>query len=118
MVVVNVGIDIKPGSDSNAFNNDGNGVIPAAILGSETFDVGLIIPTTVEMEGMTLKTVGKADRALYSYEDVNDDGFVDLVVQIQDEDGVFEPGEGVATVIGDLIDGRSFTGSDYIKITQ
>lgn len=118
VVVVNVDIDIKPGSDPNAFNNDGNGVIPVAILGSETFDVGLIIPTTVAMEGMTLKTVGKADKALYHYEDVNDDGFEDLVVQIQDEDGVFEPGEGVASITGLLIDGRSFIGSDFIKITR
>jgi hypothetical protein len=118
VVVVNVGIDIKPGSDPNAFNNDGNGVIPVAILGSETFDVGLIVPTSVTMEGMALKTVGKADRALYSYEDVNDDGFEDLVVQIQDEDGVFEPGEGVASITGLLLDGRTFIGSDFIKITQ
>jgi hypothetical protein len=118
VVVVNVGIDIKPGSDPNAFNNDGNGVIPVAILGSETFDVGLIIPTSVTMEGMALKTVGKADRALYHYEDVNGDGFEDLVIQIQDEDGVFEPGEGVATVTGLLVDGRTFVGSDSIKVTH
>ena len=118
VVVVNVDIDIKPGSDPNAFNNDGNGVIPVAILGSETFDVSLIIPTSVTLEGMALKTVGKAEKALYHYEDVNGDGFEDLVVQIQDEDGVFEPGEGVASVTGLLLDGRSFTGSDSIKVTH
>jgi hypothetical protein len=118
VVVVNVGIDIKPGSDPNAFNNDGNGVIPVAILGSETFDVGLIVPESVTMEGMALKTVGKADRALYSYEDVNEDGYVDLVVQIQDQDGVFVPGEGIASITGLLLDGRTFIGSDFIKITQ
>lgn len=118
VVVVNVDIDIKPGSDPNAFNNDGNGVIPVAILGSETFDVGQIIPESITMEGMSLKTVGKADKALYHYEDVNDDGFEDLVVQIQDEDGFFEPGEGVATVTGLLVDGRNFEGSDTIKVTH
>jgi len=118
VTVVNVGIDIKPGSYPNAINNDGNGVIPVAILGSETFDVNLIIPTSVTMEGLGLKTVGKADRALYHYEDVNGDGFEDLVVQIQDEDGVFEPGEGIATITGLLYDGRSFEGSDSIVVTH
>ena len=118
VTVVNVGIDIKPGSYPNAINNDGNGVIPVAILGSETFDVNLIIPTSVTMEGLTLKTVGKADKALYHYEDVNGDGFEDLVIQIQDEDGVFEPGEGIATITGLLVDGRSFEGSDSIVVTH
>ncbi len=118
VVMMDVDIDIKPGSDPNAFNNDGNGVIPVAILGSETFDVGLIIPESITMEGLALKIVGKANKYLYHYEDVNGDGYVDLVVQIQDEVGVFEPGEGVATVTGQLIDGRNFEGSDSIKIVQ
>jgi hypothetical protein len=52
VVVVNVGIDIKPGSDPNCFNNDGHGVIPIAILGSETFDVSLIDPYSISLEGM------------------------------------------------------------------
>lgn len=118
VVVVNVGIDIKPGSDPNCFNNDGHGAIPIAILGSETFDVNQIDPYTVNLQGMTVKVVGKADKALAHIEDVNDDGFDDLVVQIEDEDAVFEPGIGVAIVTGSLLDGRNFEGSDFICITQ
>lgn len=118
VVVVNVDIDIKPGSDPNCFNNDGHGVIPVAILGSETFGVDQIVPGSITLEGMTLKTVGKADKALYHYEDVNDDGFEDLVVQIQDEDGFFEPGIGDATITGLLLDGRNFQGTDFICVTQ
>ena len=37
--LVQVDIDIKPGSDPNCFNVNGNGVIPVAILGSANFDV-------------------------------------------------------------------------------
>lgn len=118
MVVVDVGIDIKPGSDPNCFNNDGNGAIPLAILGSETFYVNQIDTYTVNLEGMTVKVVGKADKALAHIEDVNNDGFDDLVVQIEDQDGIFEPGIGVATVTGSLLDGRNFEGSDFICITQ
>lgn len=118
VVVVGVEIDIKPGSDPNCFNNDGNGVIPVAILGSETFDVNQIDPYSVTLEGMAVKMVGKADRALSHIEDVNDDGFDDLVVQIQDENGIFEPGIGEAIIMGLLEDGRNFEGSDYICVTQ
>ncbi|MHC4607511.1 MAG: hypothetical protein ACYTAF_11380 [Planctomycetota bacterium] len=120
VTVVDVGIDIKPGSDPNSFNNDGNGAIPVAILGSETFDVTLIDASTVTMEGMPVKTVGKPGREklLAHIEDVNADGFDDLVVQIQDVDGVFAQGEGVALVTGTLLDGRSFEGTDSVRVTQ
>ncbi len=33
-------------------------------------------------------------------EDVNEDGFDDLVVQIEDNDGVFNPGDTTDTVTG------------------
>ncbi len=113
-----VEIDIKPGSDPNCFNNDGHGVIPVAILGSETFGVSQIIPDSIELAGMTLKTVGKAGKYMYHYEDVDGDGLEDLVVQIQDQDGVFEPGIGEAQITGLLLDGRNFQGTDFICITQ
>ena len=38
VVPIAVQIDIKPGSDPNCFNLNGNGVIPVAILGSADFD--------------------------------------------------------------------------------
>ena len=47
-----VGVDIKPGSESNCFNNDDNGVIRVAILGSGTFDVTQIDADSVSLEGM------------------------------------------------------------------
>jgi hypothetical protein len=114
-----VDVDIKPGSESNCFNNDDNGVIRVAILGSETVDVTQIDPYSVSLEGMAIKMVGKAGTdALFSIGDVNDDGHDDLIVRIQDEDGIFEPGEGEAIITGLLEDGRSFQGSDYICVTQ
>jgi hypothetical protein len=113
---VPVTIDIKPGSDPNCFNNDGNGVIPVAILGSADFDVTLIDPSTIALEGLAIKAVGKASKLLAHIEDVNGDGFDDLVVQIQDEDGAFTNGSGTATVSGNLYDGTLFAGSDSICI--
>lgn len=111
-----VPIDIKPGSDPNCFNNNGKGVIPVAILGSASFDVTQIDVQTVKLASMEIKSAGKNNELLAHIEDVNDDGFDDLVVQIQDENAVFPPGDSTATVTGSLIDGTLFQGSDTICI--
>jgi hypothetical protein len=113
---ISVEIDIKPGSDPNCFNNDGNGVIPVAILGSADFDVTQIDASTVMLEGLAVKATGKSNNLLAHIENVNGDGFNDLVVQIQDIDRVFAPGDATATLTGELFDGTLFEGTDSICI--
>jgi hypothetical protein len=109
-------IDIKPGSHPNPINNDGKGVIPVAIFGSPDLDVMFILPWTVELEGMPVKTVGKTDKLLAHYEDVNGDGFDDLVVQIQDMEETFADDATEAFLTGELIDGTLIEGVDEITI--
>jgi hypothetical protein len=112
-----VAIDIKPGSDPNCFNSDGHGVIPVAILGSADFNVDWINQSTVQLEGLSVKVVGKKTEKLLAHtEDVNGDGFDDLVVQIEDQDGAFTSGNGTAKVTGELSDGTPFEGADDICI--
>lgn len=113
-----VAIDIKPGSDPNCFNNDGHGVIPVAILGGWHFDVTDIDPSTIVLEGLQVAIRGKSDKMLAHIEDVNEDGFPDLVVQIQDVDGVFFEGTATATVSGELYNGKPILGSDEICIVR
>ena len=115
--VIQVEIDIKPGSDPNCFNNDGKGVIPIAILGSSTFDVTQVDPLTLSLNSQTVKTKGNGDPQT-NIEDVNGDGFDDLVVKIIDTDGTYEVGTGTATLIGQLFDGTQIEGTDSICITQ
>jgi hypothetical protein len=115
---ITIDIDIKPGSDPNCFNNDGNGVIPVAILGSAEFDVTQVDPASVQLEGMAVRAVGKADKLQAHVEDVNADGFEDLVLQIEDTDGTFASGSGTATLTGQLLDGTPIEGSDSICVTQ
>jgi hypothetical protein len=117
-IQVEVEIDIKPGSYPNCFNNDGNGVIPVAILGSEDFDVHQVDVMTLSLEGMAVAAKGKADKLLAAYEDVNGDGHIDLVIKIEDVDGVFEQGTATATLSGQLLDGTPIEGTDEICITQ
>jgi hypothetical protein len=116
LAAVEVDIDIKPGSDPNCFNNDGHGVIPVAILGAADFDVTQIDPSTVQLEGLAVGARGKSNKLMAHVEDINSDGFDDLVVQIEDVDGAFTSGSGVATLTGQLWDGTAIEGSDEICV--
>lgn len=109
-------IDIKPYDANNTFNNNGSGVIPIAILGSATFDATEIDVETVSLEGLAVKAVGKSNKLLFHYEDVNGDGYDDLWCQIEDSDQVFEEGATTATVTGNLNNGAAFHGEDSITI--
>jgi hypothetical protein len=107
-------VDIKPGSYPNCINSNGHGVIPVAILGSEEFNVTIIDPSTVKLDEQPVRMKGKSGRA-GSYEDVNDDGFIDLVVQIEDKD-VYFPEDTIGTVTAKSFEEVHFEGQDSICI--
>jgi hypothetical protein len=111
-----VTIDIKPGSDPNCINNDGNGVIPVAILGSADFDVTTVDVASVALAGMSVRVAGKSDKYQAHIDDVNGDGFDDLVCQIEDFDGVLDEGADTAVLTGNLLDGTPIVGTDTICI--
>lgn len=79
--VITVNIDIKPGSDPNSINLGDHGLLPVAILGSPEFDVTTIDPETIGIEGVNLASRGsaKAPKLACSYEDVNVDGYLDMM---------------------------------------
>lgn len=109
--LLEVDIDIKPGSDPNCFNSNGHGVIPVAILSSPDFDASMVDPFSVSLDGAAVRVKGKSGTA-GSLEDVNGDGILDLVVQIID-DSVYT-GEATAYLSGDTYDGVPIVGSDSI----
>ena len=111
-------LQIRPGSDPNCFNNDGHGVIPVAILGSDTFDVTEVDPGTVVLDGAAARVKGKSGKT-GSLEDVNDDGFDDLVLQIEDIGGTYATGDTFAILTGQLKEefgGIPLEGTDTICI--
>ena len=114
VLVQNIDIDIKPGSDPNSINNNGKGVIPVAILGSADFDVSQIDPTTVKLGVCEIKKVGKQGKLLAHIEDVDVDGYDDLVVQI--EKCTFDVSDEEATLTGELYSGAPFVGTDSIRL--
>ena len=90
-----------------------------AILSDDDFDATQVDPATVTLEGLAVKAVGKSNKLLASIEDVNSDGFEDLVVKIEDKDGVFAEGDTTATLTGNLLpefNGTPFEGTDSICI--
>lgn len=114
-IVLQIPIDIKPGSDPNCVHNDGHGVIPVAILTTDTFDAATVNPLSVTLDSAGVRVKGKSGNA-GSLEDVNGDGLDDLVVQIEDENGIYQEGDTIATLSAETFDGLHIQGKDTICI--
>jgi len=110
-----VDIDIKPGSDPNCFNINGNGVIPVAILGSDNFDVSDIDKGSLSFGGLVVRVKGNAEPQC-GMEDTNGDGFSDLVCHFEDDADNWSVSNSTATLGARLLDGTVISGIDSICV--
>ncbi|MEK7547248.1 MAG: NlpC/P60 family protein [Patescibacteria group bacterium] len=110
-----VAIDIKPGSYPNSINLGSNGVVPVAIFGSATFDVGQIDPTTIKLANASIQLKGNGQPQA-SYSDANGDGFIDIIGQISTEAFQLTSSDVKANLDGQLTSGTIIKGSDSVRV--
>lgn len=107
---ITVSIDIKPGSDPNSVNPRSKGVIPVAVLGSMDFDTTQIDVSTVVFGPAETSPVHGGH-----IEDVNEDGFMDMVLHFKTWETGIACGDTGATLNGETHGGNPFTGTDAVN---
>ena len=113
--VIEVTIDIKPGSDPNSINPKSKGKIPVAILSTPDFDA----PSEVRRDSLTFGPTGDKESLAFcspSPDDVNDDGLYDLVCHFYTQSAEFECGDEWGYLKGQTVDGVLIEGSDSVRI--
>jgi hypothetical protein len=116
-----VTIDIKPGSDPNSINLCSDGAVPVAIMGSAKFDVNNINTDTLRLADAAVKVVGKKDpHTLCSTEDVNADGYDDLVCHFNTTElaTILDGTSTSATLKGQTVSGTPIQGSANVTIVK
>jgi hypothetical protein len=109
--VIRVDIDIRPGRDPNSISPASQGVIPVAILTTDTFDATTAYPTTVTF-GATGSEAGPVRSA---QEDVDGDGDADLILHFNTQATGIRCGSVSASLSGNTFSGQVIQGSDSIK---
>ncbi|GAH97963.1 unnamed protein product, partial [marine sediment metagenome] len=107
-VLFYISIDIKPGSEPNSINLGAKGVVPVAVLTTEVFDASTIEPSTVTFAG--------AAPVRWVFEDVNNDGDLDLLFHFKTQELNLTDSSTSAALTGQTTDGDNFVGSDPVNI--
>lgn len=115
---VPVNVDVKPGSYPNSICLNDQGLLPVAILGSADVDVHDINPATVQANGLSIAVTGsvKKPHLMWSLEDVNLDGYMDMVVHFDVQGLGLDESYVALHITGSLWNGESFDGSDSVRI--
>ena len=101
-------IDIKPGSEPNSINLDSKGVVPVAVLTTDSFDASTVDPDTVLFAG--------AAPLHWALEDVDSDGDEDLLFHFKTQELDLDEYSTEATLTGQTFDGQVIQGTDAVNI--
>lgn len=106
--IIEVDIDIKPGSDPNSINLKSKGVVPVAVLTTEDFDASNINPATV--------LFASASPLRWNMEDVDGDGDLDMIFHFNTQELNLDENSTEACLTGQTTDGQSIHGCDSVNI--
>jgi len=106
--IVEVNLDIKPGSDPNSINLKSKGVVPVAVLTTDDFDASTVDPETV--------VFADASPVRWTIEDVDADGDLDMLFHFKMQELNLDETSSEATLTGTTDDGISIKGTDSVNI--
>ncbi len=106
--VIQVAIDIKPGSDPNSINLGSSGVVPVAVLTTDDFDASNVDPASV--------LFADASPVRWVMEDVDADGDVDMLFHFKTQELNLTGDSTEATLTGTTFDGTPIEGTDTVNI--
>ena len=112
---VPVAVDIKPGDNTNSISLSSKGKVPLAILSTTTFDARAIDPRTVTLAGAFVAQ-DPPGHLLASFEDVNGDGLLDLVLHFRTADLQLNKASSSAVLQGKTFSGELIRGTAGVKI--
>ncbi len=111
-----VSIDIKPDSDPNSINLGSKGNIPVVIFSTDIFDATTVDPATIMLAGAGVLERGKKGDLMASFEDIDEDGLLDLILHIDTQGLLLSDGDLEAQLTGETFDGLSILGTDAVNL--
>ncbi len=113
-------IDIEPNSETSckSINLKSNDAVPMAIYGSDTLNVSTILPETILLTGAAVKQ-DRRGKYLCREEDINEDGFVDLICKVNtDQLVILNTGKLHAVLEAKTGDGTPVQGEKRICVKE
>ena len=111
LAVQPITIDIKPDGLPNSINPRSKGVIPVAVLTTETFDA-----TTIEWSTVRFGASGSEAAAVhYAMADVDGDGDTDMLFHFRTQEGGIACGDTTASLTAQTFDSQMVAGSDSVN---
>lgn len=108
--IIKVTLDIKSEGSNNVINPNSNGVISAAILGTDKFDV-----TTVDTSTLRFGPNAAALATKAVITDINGDGIPDLLMHFKTQDAGIKCTDTAIVLTAKTRDGTMISGSDSIQ---